>query len=139
MKKVEINVGRQRKETERNGPTALRTENGLQFFVVLFQMWNDNVRTDLELDSLSTHIPFQLTWGSEAFQEGLDDSTTLTIASIKQRQLPLLGLRTEELSRKSILADLKDLASHTAVVDDCLEHKDERITESIEQILWPSD
>jgi len=102
-------------------------------------MWNDNVRTDLELDSLSRHIPFQLTWGSEAFQDGLVDSKELTIASIKQRQLPLLGLRAEELSRKSILADLKDLAPHTAVVDDCLEQKDERITESIEQILWPSD
>lgn len=102
-------------------------------------MWNDNVRTDLELDSLSTHIPFQLTWGSEAFQEGLTDSKELTITSVKRRQLPLLGLRSEELTRKSILADLKDLAPHTAVVDDCLEQKDERITESIEQILWPSD
>ena len=102
-------------------------------------MWNDNVRTDLELDILSTHIPFQLTWGTEAFQDGLTDSKGITIASVKQRQLPLLGLRAEELTRKSILADLKDLAPHTAVIDDCLEQKDERITESIEQILWPSD
>jgi len=102
-------------------------------------MWNDNVRTDLDLDVLSTHIPFQLTWGSEAFQEGLTDSKGLTVASIKQRQMPLLGLRAEELFRKAILVDLKELAPHTAVIDDCLEQKDERITESIEQILWPSD
>jgi len=102
-------------------------------------MWNDNVRTDLELDILSTHIPFQLTWGSEAFQNGLTDSTSLTVASIKRRQLPLLGLRAEDLFRKAILVDLKELAPHTAVIDDCLEQKDERITESIEQILWPSD
>ena len=138
-----MNVGRQRKTKEDKGRKAghatLRTENGLQFFVALFQMWNDNVRTDLELDILSTRIPFQLTWGSEAFQDGLTDSKKLTIASIKQRQLPLLGLRAEELTRKSILADLKELAPHTAVIDDCLEQKDERITESIEQILWPSD
>jgi len=102
-------------------------------------MWNDNVRTDLELDILSTRIPFQLTWGSEAFQDGLTESKSLTAASIKQRQLPLLGLRAEDLYRKAILVDLKELATHTAVIDDCLEQKDERITESIEQILWPSD
>jgi hypothetical protein len=37
------------------------------------------------------------------------------------------------------LEDCKALAPHTATLDDCVEQKDERITESIEQILWPAD
>ena len=115
-------------------------------------MWGENVRTDLQVDSLSSHIPFRLSWGAEAFQEGLHSesphetnqgaaspSFVSDLATLKQRQLPLLGLRANNVDRKAILEDLQGLSESTAVLDDCLELKDERITESIEQILWPSD
>jgi len=104
-------------------------------------MWGDNVRTDLQLDSLGTHIPFQLSWGREAFQDGLHEESTgsLTPAMSKRRQLPLLGLRASPSGRKAILDELAGLADTTAILDDCIEQTDERITESIEQILWPSD
>ena len=103
-------------------------------------MWGENVRTDLQLDTLSTYIPFQLSWGRDAFQDGLQDAKTAPSASeIKRRQLPLLGLRANVSDRKAILEDCKALAPHTATLDDCVDQKDERITESIEQILWPAD
>ena len=103
-------------------------------------MWGENVRTDLQLDTLSTYIPFQLSWGRDAFQDSLQDAKTAPSASeIKRRQLPLLGLRANVSDRKAILEDCKALAPHTATLDDCVDQKDERITESIEQILWPAD
>ena len=101
-------------------------------------MWGENVKTDLQLENLHTHIPLQTSWGKDAFQEKLTDSVT-NPAEIKRRQLPLLGLRAGDMVRKTILMDLKGIATDATIVDDCLENEDERIHESVEQILWPSD
>jgi len=101
-------------------------------------MWGDNVRSDLQLDTLSSYIPFQLSWGGEAFQEGLTPHA-VDAKAIKQRQLPLLGLRANKAVRKAILDDLHAVQPLTAILDDCVEQKDERITESIEQIMWPAE
>jgi len=100
-------------------------------------MISDQLVTDLQLDELHTHIPFRTEWGKEAFQDGLTELQT-DPKVIKRRQLPLLGLRSEVV-RKFILLELKGLAEDTKIVDDCLENEDERIHESVEQILWPRD
>ncbi len=96
------------------------------------------MRTDLEVDTLHTHLPLRTSWGKEAFQEGLAHIQTAP-KEIKRRQLPLLGLRASPASRKAILAELSGIASDTAVLDDCLQNSDDRIQESVEQILWPAD
>lgn len=93
--------------------------------------------TDLQLNELHTHIPFRTEWGKEAFQEGLSD-VQVSPKALKRKQLPLLGLRSEPV-RQFILLEMKGLAADTEIVDDCLENNDERIQESVEQILWPAD
>ena len=101
-------------------------------------MWGDKVASDLQLDSFAETIPVQTSWGTALFRDGLLDPTSDT-ATIKQRQLPLLGLRKEQPLRKQIIADLSSLHNDVDVLDDCLAEPDERITESVSQILWNSD
>jgi len=101
-------------------------------------MLSDQVCTDLQIATLHTHIPLSTEWGKDAFQEGLTELETNS-AAIKRKQLPLLGLRAEPATRKAILVELHSIAADTGVVDDCLENEDERIHESVEQILWPRD
>jgi hypothetical protein len=100
-------------------------------------MLGSQVVSDLQLNDLHKHIPFRTEWGKDAFQEGLNDVRT-TPKDIKRKQLPLLGLRSEPV-RNFILHELKNMAEDTNIVDDCLDNEDERIYESVEQILWPAD
>jgi len=98
-------------------------------------MWGDKIGSDLQLDVFASSVPVQTSWGSACFQEGLQDPTS-DRAVIKRRQLPLMGLRKEQTIRKQIIADLASLHEDTKVIDDCLEEPDERVSESVSQILW---
>jgi hypothetical protein len=101
-------------------------------------MWGDKLASDLQLDSFASTVGLQTPWGTQTFQEGLLAPTS-DPAAIKRRQLPLLGLRKEDTIRKAILADLTTVTLDAEVLDDCLAEPDERVSESVSQILWSPD
>lgn len=101
-------------------------------------MWGDKIGSDLQLDSFASSVPVQTSWGSSCFQDGLLDPTSDPVV-IRRRQLPLMGLKKEDIIRKQIIADLSSLHDDTAVIDDCLTEPDERVSESVSQILWDSE
>lgn len=95
-------------------------------------MLDTNVQSDLELATLHTIIPLKTNWGKTHFTETLTQ-TTANSAELKRRQLPLLGLRNLPDVRNRISRALETV--ETALIDD-LKNKDDRITDSVHQILW---
>jgi hypothetical protein len=95
-------------------------------------MLGENVISDLELKNLNTMLPIKTSWGGTHFYESLKNCSS-NIAELKRRQLPLLGLRNVPDVRNTISRTLESL--ETSLVDD-LEPTDNRIIDSVHQILW---
>ena len=98
-------------------------------------MLGTQVASDLDLDTLNTAVPLQTKWGKEYFRSGLTDITG-DAGLIKRRQLPIMALRIEPTVCKSVVKTLATLSETTSYIDDVLENTDNRIAESVSQILW---
>jgi hypothetical protein len=98
-------------------------------------MLGTQVASDLDLETVNTVIPLQTTWGKEYFRIGLTDVTS-DAGIIKRRQLPVMALRLEPTVCKSIVKTLGTLNDKTSYIDDALENTDNRVSESVGQILW---
>lgn len=95
-------------------------------------MLGENVESDLELKNLHTVMPIKTKWGQAHFYETLKNCSS-NISELKRRQLPLLGLRNVPDVRNKISRTLESL--ETSLVDD-LQPTDNRIIDSVHQILW---
>jgi len=89
------------------------------------------VSSDLSLHTLS--IPVKTSWGSDLFKKGFENCVS-DPKDIKRRQLPLLALTTEKPICAQIQTELETL--QPTVVDDILTTQDNRISESVSQVLW---
>jgi len=98
-------------------------------------MLGTQVTSDLDLETVNTVVPLQTTWGKEYFRNGLTDVTS-DAGIIKRRQLPVMALRLEPTVCKSVVQTLGTLNDKTSYIDDALENTDNRISESVAQILW---
>lgn len=98
-------------------------------------MLGTQVASDLDLDTVNNVVPLQTKWGKEYFRIGLTDITA-DAQEIKRRQLPIMALRLEPTICKSIVKTLETLNDKTTHVDDALENTDNRVSESVSQILW---
>ena len=98
-------------------------------------MLGDQVVSDLDLDNLHKVLPLKTTWGQQTFQNRLTDITADS-SIIKRRQLPIMSLRIEKEICTSIVEKLETLSYRTVYIDDALNNTDERISESVSQILW---
>jgi hypothetical protein len=98
-------------------------------------MLGPRVFTDFDLAHISEKVPCKTAWGTSRFQKGFSDCSA-DPATIKQKQLPLLALRSEPKTLQKIQNDLSDLTSITTRIDDSINNTDSRIEESISQILW---
>lgn len=96
-------------------------------------MLGPQVASDLELSTLTDHIPTSTPWGKELFLSGLTRCTNQS-AEIRSRQLPLLVWKTEPDACQSTRSLLQTI--DTTLLDDCFQTKDPRIEEQITQILW---
>ena len=100
-------------------------------------MLGTQVVSDLKLQTLGDHIPLKTTWGYSEFQTGILDLSAAE-ATLKRRQLPLLALKANPSVCSSIADTLASISPNTAAIDDTIHQKDERISESVLQILWKS-
>jgi hypothetical protein len=98
-------------------------------------MLGTQVASDLDLETVNTVVPLQTKWGEEYFRNGLTDVTS-DAGVIKRRQLPVMALRLEPTVCKSIVQTLGTLNDKTSYIDDALENNDNRVSESVGQILW---
>jgi MutS domain V len=93
----------------------------------------DHVISDLKLDTIV--LPLHTSWGVSEFQTGLRD-TVVAPAAIRKRQLPLMALRSCPDTLATLSGVLERVRPCVASVDDVLNNTDQRIYESVEQILW---
>ena len=98
-------------------------------------MLGTQVASDLDLETVNTIVPLQTAWGKDYFRIGLTDVTS-DASVIKRRQLPVMALRLEPTVCKSIVKTLGTLNDKTSYIDDALENTDNRVSESVAQILW---
>ena len=98
-------------------------------------MLGTQVSSDLDLENVNSVISLQTNWGKEYFRIGLTDSTADSL-EIKRRQLPIMALRLEPTVCKSIVKILGSLSDKTSYIDDALQNRDNRVSESVAQILW---
>ena len=98
-------------------------------------MLGTQVASDLDLETVNTVVPLQTKWGKEYFRNGFTDVTS-DAGIIKRRQLPVMALRLEPTVCKSIVQTLETLNDKTSYIDDALENTDNRVSESVAQILW---
>jgi len=100
-------------------------------------MLGTQVASDLALNDVHTVVPLQTSWGKERFRIGLNSADITADAKvIKRKQLPIMALRIEPTVCKLIVKTLQTLGDKTTYIDDALENKDSRISESVAQILW---
>jgi hypothetical protein len=98
-------------------------------------MLGSQVSSDLDLDTVNSVVPLQTSWGQKYFHIGLTDITS-DAKVIKRKQLPIMALRIEPTVCKNIVKSLETLKDRTSCIDDALENTDNRISESVSQILW---
>lgn len=93
--------------------------------------------SDLELDTIASHVGCITSWGTTQFTKGLQ-SCSDSIRDLKRKQLPLFAFRaaTPE-TRNAIKQELKTLKP--AIIDELSEAQDSRISESVSQLLWKPD
>ena len=100
-------------------------------------MLGTQVASDLALNDVHTVVPLQTSWGKERFRIGLNNADITADAKvIKRKQLPTMALRLEPTVCKLIVKTLQTLGDKTSYIDDAVENKDSRISESVSQILW---
>ena len=122
-------------------------------------MLGTQVVSDLKLATLSDHVPLKTTWGHSEFQTGILNLSADAL-TLKRRQLPLLALKANPAVCLSIAETLASVAPNTATIDDAVGQKDDkkptlpvsgdhppqtegplrddRISESVLQVLWKS-
>jgi hypothetical protein len=100
-------------------------------------MLGTQVVSDLKLETLSDHVPLKTSWGKSEFQRGILNLSA-DAHTLKRRQLPLLALKTNPSVCSSIAETLASVAPNTAAIDDAVGTQDQRISESVLQVLWKS-
>lgn len=95
-----------------------------------------NVYSDLQLDTIAEHIDFTTSWGKQAFSSGLTNISS-TISILKERQLPVMAIKTSpelQTSIQKILHSLKD-SINSVEVSIFKNPKSEYETEALSQIF----
>lgn len=102
-------------------------------------MLGTNVLSDLEATVLPAPIQPITDWGKHTILNELKTPKT-SIAELKKVQLPILALRhsTSNQAKRAIQSELQTIQPHCRILDESCssEFEDDRIKESVHQILW---
>lgn len=101
-------------------------------------MLGSQVRSDLDLEALSSVIPTALSWGRVAFEKRLGEPTSDT-KSLKQIQLPLAALKARPELTDSIRGILCELSNACTTIDEAMGTQDSLAAESIGQIFFSKE
>lgn len=93
----------------------------------------NTVMEDLELAEVCDNIPTSTQWGKQCILKRLQ-SPTADPVELKRLQLVMMSLRLDSTVRMELQTSLQTV--NEALINDCIENQDERVTESVEQILW---
>ncbi len=103
------------------------------------EMLGINVLSDLDAKTLPVQLKPVTEWGKNTILKRVE-SPKSTISELKKIQLPLLALRHSSSNDavSQIREELQTIHPHCSIVDESCksEFQDERIKESVQQILW---